>query len=376
MAQQTVIDQIHAVARDRGSVLRGTVETVSAQLGALEQRIGRGPWKRIHVIGCGTSYYAAMVFKYVFEDLCGVPTESAQAFDFLSYQSADLLGPDVLVVGFSTAGDTEAVLRSIGKAKAAGARAVAITAVADGPLARACDAVLLTGATDETKVPRTKGQLQGLMTLYLLAAGLGRSTGRLAPEAFQHTVRQLEAAVDAVSRAIGTGERQIQELAQRYRECDSVFVLGCGPNLGTAHTGALMITEMAKVHALGDNLENFLHGRDREFDPSDPVFVLAPRGASSARTLDFLTVTTHVNAPTIVLTDDPDADLEALSTHLVTLAAGVEERYTPLVYLAPLLLFAHHLAVARGEDSNKRRYTDIIPTKMRFAAREAGGATT
>ncbi len=372
MAQQTVIDQIRAVARDRGSVLRGTVETVIAQLDALATRIGPGPWKRIHVIGCGTSYYAAMVFKYVYEDLCGIPTESAQAFDFLSYQGVDLLGPDVLVVGFSTAGDTEAVLRSIEKAKAAGARTVAITAVADGPLARACDATLLTGATDETKVPRTKGQMQGLLTLYLLAAGLGRATGRLTGETFPRKVRQIEAAIDAVSCAISAGEKQMQDLALRYRDCGSVFVLGTGPNLGTAHTGALMITEMAKVHALGDNLENFLHGRDREFDPSDPVFVLSPRGASSARTLDFLTVTTHVNAPTIVLTDDPDEDLRALSTHIVTLAAGVEECFTPLVYLAPLLLFAHHLAVARGEDSNKRRYTDIVPTKMRFTARAGG----
>jgi glucosamine--fructose-6-phosphate aminotransferase (isomerizing) len=369
VSKQTVIDQIHAVARDRGSVLRGTVAAVLPQLEGLPGKVGPGPWKRVHVIGCGTSYYAAMVFKYVFEDLCGIPTESAQAFDFYSYQGADLLGPEVLVVGFSTAGDTEAVLRSIEKAKAAGARTVAITAVVDGPLARTCDAALLTGATDETNVPRTKGQLQGLLTLYLLGAGLGRSTGRLDAAAFRHAVGQIEAAVDAVSCAIESGERQMQDLARRYRECGSVFVLGCGPNLGTAHTGALMITEMAKVHALGDNIENFLHGRDREFDPSDPVFVLAPRGPSSPRTLDFLTVTRHVNAPTIVLTDRPDEDLGSLSTHLVTIAAGVEERFTPLVYLAPLLLFAHHLAVERGEDSNKRRYTDIVPTKVRFVAR-------
>jgi glucosamine--fructose-6-phosphate aminotransferase (isomerizing) len=366
MGRQTVISQIRALAADRGGVLRSTVEAVSGQLDGLRQRLGAGPWKRIHVIGCGTSFFAAMVCKPVFEDLCGVPTEAGQAFDFVSYQRSELLGSGVLVAGFSTAGDTEAVVRAVEKARATGAATVAVTAVADGCLAKTSDAVLLTGATDETSVPRTKGQLQGLVTLYLLAAAIGRSTGWLTEDAFDATVRGITVAVEAAAHAIRDGEGQIQDLAGRYRECGGVFVVGCGHNVGTAHTAALMITEMAKVHALGDNTENFLHGRDREFDPSDPVFVLAPRGPCTARTLDFLTVTAHVKAPTVVLTDNPSAALRGLATHVVEMPAGVEERFTPIAWLAPLLLFAHHLAAARGEDSNQRRYTDIVPTKVRF----------
>jgi len=370
VSKPTIIHQIHLMAEDRGAILSRANSETRQQLEKLIPQIVKGGCRRVYVIGCGTSYYAAMVCKHVFEEMAGVPTEALQAFDFATYQNPALLDAGALVVGFSTAGDTVAVLDSLRKARQGGATTVAVTALPESPVAKAADVIVLTGATDEVAVCRTKGQIQGLLTLYLLAAHIGRSLGCLSEADMAKILGELERSVQGIAATILKDEKCVEALAATYKGCKSVFVLGSGANIGAAHTGALMITEMAKVHALADDFENFLHGRDREFDPMDPLFILAPKGGSSARVLDFLTVSSHVKAPTIVLTDAPSEEIKGLATHVITLQNSIRESMTPLVFLVPLLLFAHHVAVTKGQDPNVRRYTDIVPTKMKFAPKK------
>lgn len=42
-----------------------------------------------------------------------------------------------------------------------------------------------------------------------------------------------------------------------------------------------MISEMAKIHSWGDELENFLHGRFREVNQSEPLLILPPAGGAA-----------------------------------------------------------------------------------------------
>ena len=139
---------------------------------------------------------------------------------------------------------------------------------------------------------------------------------------------------------------------------------------GTAQEGALKLAEMAKVCSKPNELENFLHGRLREVGPDTPLFLIAPQGRASARVLDFLTVTDHIGAPAVVLTDDVTGGIQRLATDIIHVPGHVEELATPLLYIVPLYLLGYHLALARGYDPAARRYPDIVPQEMRY--REAG----
>ena len=128
---------------------------------------------------------------------------------------------------------------------------------------------------------------------------------------------------------------------------------------------------MAKLPAEAQELEDFFHGRLREVDPATPLFFIAPKGCSSGRVLDFLTATDHIQAPTVVLTDEVSEGIRTLGTHViqmpggVDMAGGLDELLTPLLYIIPLHLFGYELALARGHDPNARRYP-IVPQRVRY----------
>ena len=365
MQKPTIIGQIRALAEGNARALKETIAIGKARLPDLLQQVKGRDFDRITVLGCGTSYGAAVTCKYVFEEMTGVPADGMPGFSFAAYQDPAILNEKSLVVGFSTAGKTEAIIESLAKARARGAFTIAVTAVEDSAVAQTAEGIVLTGATDEVSIPRTKAQSQGLVALYLLAIRLGQRFGYRTAEETEVSLSHLVRTAETVAQLIEENEGAVQALAETYGGCSTTFVLGSGPNLGTALTGSLMTTELAKIHCMGDEMEGFLHGRFREVDQVNPIIILAPQGASSSRVLDFLTVTDQINAQTVVLTDVVSEGLRRLATHVVQLPGGVPELYTAISYITPLHLFGYHLAIARGKDPMDRRY-NIPTTTMKY----------
>ncbi len=112
-------------------------------------------------------------------------------------------------------------------------------------------------------------------------------------------------------------------------------------------------------------LEDFFHGRLREVDPNSPVFFLAPDGHSSRRVLDFLTVLDRINAPSIVLTDNPSSGIQRLATHVIQIPVSMDEYATPLLYILPMHLFGYEMALQRGHDPTARRY-NLVPQNVKY----------
>lgn len=365
MAKKDIIDQLRKMKVANGQELRDAAAAVSTQMTAMLGRIDASAITRVYVLGCGSSYFGAINVEHAFEDLAGIPTKAVEGFEFAAYQNMDLVDEGSLVLGFSTSGVTAALLDSFERCKPKKAITVAVTALEESPLAKAATEILLTGATDETNVCRTKANTQATIAMTIMALHLGRARGYLSAEQSERSLAEVEIAIDGIVELL-ENEQTIIDLANKYAGCTACLVLGTGPNVGTAQTGALMITEMAKIHSWGDETENFLHGRFREVNQREPLLLLSPGGAGSRRTLDFLTVSDHAKGPTIVFTDKPTPGLKKLATHIVQLKGGLSEVMTPILYLTPLHLYAYHIAVANGENPNVRRYPDINPSVARY----------
>ena len=95
------------------------------------------------------------------------------------------------------------------------------------------------------------------------------------------------------------------------------------------------------------------------------MFFIAPSGPSIPRLLDFLTVTHHIGAPSIVLTDLANPAIQELATHVVRLPVRLDELTTPLLYIIPLYLFGYEMALQRGFDPAARRY-NLVPQKVKY----------
>jgi len=337
-------------------------------------KIQQPDFERVYFVGCGTSLYNGQVAKYAIEQIAGLAAEAIPAFTFSKYVQSKVLGPKTLVVGISTTGGTPAVCEAIEHARQAGARTLAVTAYTDSPVTRLAEGTILTGGQSDSMSVKTSSYVQALIALYVLAirlgeVGAGSGDGKAAES--KDWRFQIAKAGERAAMFLDRQRGEIQHLAQQFTAASRVFVLGCGPNCGTAEEASLKVIEMAKMHAEAQELENFLHGRLREVDQVNPLFLIAPKGPASGRVLDFLTVTDHIKAPAVVLTDEVTEGIRGLARHVIQLPGGVDmpggldELVTPLLYIIPMHLFGYEMARVRGYDPNARRY-HIVPQKVRY----------
>jgi len=320
-------------------------------------------FERVILVGHGSSLYNCMVGEYVLEHIAGIRSKAIPAFTFSAYREKKLLDAKTLVVGISTTGETQSVCDALEQARQAGSPTLAITAHEDSVVTRNVEAVILTGGEDDQISVKTKSYVQALVSIYLLAIHLSGGWER------DYWLNQITIAAQGARQILETGRDQIRGLAEKYANAPNIFVLGTGPNLGTAEEASLKVIETAKMYSECQELEEFMHGRLREVDKESPLFFIAPQGHASKRVLDFLTVTDMIHAPSIVITDNLTAGIQRLATDVIQIPAALDEFATPLLYILPMHLFGYEMALQRGHDPDSRRY-DIVPQNVRYQGEE------
>jgi glutamine---fructose-6-phosphate transaminase (isomerizing) len=321
-------------------------------------------FKRIYLVGHGSSLYNCQVGEYVLEHISGIPSKAIPAFAFSAYKEPTMLDAQTLVIGISTTGETQSTYDSLERARQAGSSTLAVTAHNGSAITRSVDVVILTGGEDDQISVKTKSYVQALIPLYLLALHLvGDATLK------SYWLDQINLAAQGAHQFLQEQWGQIKQLAENYAKAPNVFVLGTGPNLGTAEEASLKIIEMAKMYSECQELEDFMHGRLREVDQNSPLFFIAPQGQASQRVLDFLTVTDMIKAPSIVLTDKITPGIQRLATDVIHIPVSLDEFATPLLYVLPMHVFGYEMAIQRGYDPTARRY-NIVPQNVRYEGEE------
>lgn len=321
-------------------------------------------FKHIYLVGHGSSLYNCQVGEYVLEHIAGIPSKAIPAFAFSAYKEQAMLDVQTLVIGISTTGETQSTYEALERARQAGSSTLAITAHNGSPITRNVDVIILTGGEDDQISVKTKSYVQALIPIYLLALHLAG-----APQLKSYWLDQINLAAQGAHHFLQEQWGQIKQLAEKYAKAPKVFVLGTGPNLGTAEEASLKIIEMAKMYSECQELEDFMHGRLREVDQNSPLFFIAPQGQASDRVLDFLTVTDMIKAPSIVLTDNITSGIQRLATHIIHIPVSLDEFATPLLYVLPIHVFGYEMALQRGYDPTARRY-NIVPQNVRYEGEE------
>jgi glucosamine--fructose-6-phosphate aminotransferase (isomerizing) len=147
---------------------------------------------------------------------------------------------------------------------------------------------------------------------------------------------------------------RIGEMAQRYRYMQQCVVIGRGYNYATAFEWSLKLKELTYVVADPYSSADFQHGPIAMVDRGFPVMAVAPSGKVFDDTLTLISRlrSTHL-AELMVISDRPEA--LALAQSPIMLPSGMPEWITPLVAIAPAQLFAYHLTLAKGYDTEAPR---------------------
>jgi len=127
----------------RGRLL---VEDGNAKLGGLEQvhdKLLKA--NRIIITACGTSWHAALVGKYMLEQLAGIPVEVDYASEF-RYRNPIIRRDDVVFV-ISQSGETADTLAALREAKSRGATVLGIVNVVGSTIARTINVFVFMAAS-------------------------------------------------------------------------------------------------------------------------------------------------------------------------------------------------------------------------------------
>ena len=347
-----MLKEIHEQPQAVTDTLRGRISLETgainvAELNLTEDQLART--RKIHLVGCGTAWHAALVGKFLIEELARIPAEVDYGSEFR--HRTPLLGPDSLLLPVSQSGETADTLAALEVGRRQGARTVSVCNVVDSSLARKSDGVFYTHAGPEISVASTKAFTTQLTALYLLAVQLGRLNGQLGPDAATRLLEDATRLPGWIEAALKL-EDAIAELAHGLSHAGNVLYLGRGINYPIALEGALKLKEISYIHAEGYPAGEMKHGPIALIDESMPVVMILPKDHYYPKTLGNLKEVEARGGRLLIVTDEPDDSTASESTLVVP---KIPYHLAPVVLTIPMQLLAYHIAVQRGTDVDQPR---------------------
>jgi len=307
---------------------------------------------KITIIACGTSYYAAMVAKYWFEEIARVSVEIDVASEF-RYREAPM--PEGgLGIFISQSGETADTLAALKYCQSQKQHIVAVVNVPESTIAREADLILPTVAGPEIGVASTKAFTCQLATLACLVIATARARDAIEDDE-EARLSQAIAHVPAMAAQVLNHDDSIRKLAESIFEARDVLYLGRGTGYPMAMEGALKLKEISYIHAEGYAAGEMKHGPIALIDETVPVIVIAPTDRLFDKTVSNMREVMARGGKVIFLSDAEGLEEVGSDAFATIELPDVDAFVAPLLYAIPIQLLAYHVAVMKGTDVDQPR---------------------
>ncbi len=352
-----MLKEIHEQPEALENAMRGRLadEDATAHFGGLNispRQLRR--CDRLIFTACGTSYHAALVGEYLFEELARMPVEVEYASEF-RYRNPPL-DRNTIVVALTQSGETADTLAAVRESKRKGHPTLALCNVVGSSIAREADGGVYLHAGPEIGVASTKAFSNQVMVLTMLALYLGRMRHLSSIQGLR-MLRELRAMPDAIRRALEC-HSHVKAIAEKYHGVRNMLYLGRQYLFPVALEGALKIKEISYIHAEGYPAAEMKHGPIALVDEHTPSVFLIPSGGVVDKVMSNLEEIKARGGPVIAIASEGDEDVlrqvYEKADDVVTVPQ-VPEYLQPLVAVIPLQLLAYHAALLRGCDVDKPR---------------------
>jgi glucosamine--fructose-6-phosphate aminotransferase (isomerizing) len=325
---------------ERAEVLFDTVKLSREEIDRVE---------RLTLLACGTSWHAALIGKFLIEEIARIPVEVDYGSE---YRYRDPIVSDrVLAVGISQSGETADTLSAMEAAHERGARLLSVCNVTGSQATRISEGVIYTHAGPEIGVASTKAFTTQLVALYLLALYLRQcKTGSIE----RHYLDDLTRVPQAVDEVIRRQEQHMDELARKYHRAQNFLYLGRGINYPIALEGALKLKEISYIHAEGYPAGEMKHGPIALIDQNMPVVAIATGDQLAEKTKSNMQEVKARDGIVIALTDRDPEELGGVADEVIEVPT-VSPLLQPIVNVVPLQLLAYFIGVRRGADVDQPR---------------------
>ena len=300
--------------------------------------------ERIIIIGCGTSWHAALIGEYLLEEFAQIPVEVEYASEF-RYRKP-VIGKNDVVILISQSGETADTLAALHLAKDKGATVIGICNVVGSTLSRETDAGVYTHAGIEIGVASTKAFTAQVTVLTMFALKLAMARKTISEEDYRILVKEL-AQIPEKGRLILQNDAKIKAIAEKYKDALNALYLGRGYLFPVALEGALKLKEISYVHAEGYAAGEMKHGPIALVDDNLPVIVVAPKDDYYEKIVSNIQEVKARKGNVIAIVTEGDVVLKEMVNDSIEIPDS-HPVVAPLLSVIPLQLLAYHIALLRG----------------------------
>jgi glucosamine--fructose-6-phosphate aminotransferase (isomerizing) len=333
-------------SRDTGQVHLNEMAITDAELRSIT---------KITLLACGTSWHAALVGKFMIEELAKIAVEVDYGSEY-RYRDP-IIDKHTLAVAITQSGETADTLAALREAKGKGARSLSICNVVGSMATREAEGTIYTHAGPEIGVASTKAFTTQLVALYLFALKLAEVRNTLTAAERCDYIRELMQLPQVLEETLKTTTKQMEEIAAKFHNRSDFLYLGRGINYPIALEGALKLKEISYIHAEGYPAGEMKHGPIALIDENMPVVALATHDhvyekmqgniqEVKARGGSIIAITTKGDTALQEVLGDNDSLVEVPATHRLLM---------PIVISLPLQLLSYFIAVRRGCDVDQPR---------------------
>jgi glucosamine--fructose-6-phosphate aminotransferase (isomerizing) len=289
------------------------------------------------LLGCGTSYHAALLGEQLLSRYLSVPITARVASEF---QRPTVHASRGLAIAFSQSGETSDTMNALRRLKNTGYASLGVTNVMGSSITRAVDATLYTKAGPEVAVASTKTFISQLVSVYLLSYYL--SADREAVSLIPQNLRSLPNKVGQVL----TGESEIHEAALRLAKCEHMFIVAKGLGVPVALEGALKFKEVAYLHTEGYPAGELKHGPFAMLNEETPVIALVLDDEYRTRVITSIREIKARGSMVVAIADQDDHEIGQFADIVLTVPK-IDSTMAPVLHTVVLQLLSYYCARER-----------------------------
>jgi glucosamine--fructose-6-phosphate aminotransferase (isomerizing) len=300
---------------------------------------GNDASRELLILACGTSYHAALVAKYVMEELLASPVRVELASEVNHRERAIPISNAIVL---TQSGETADVLVSMKKLIAANCSILAITNVRGSSASRLASRTLYTEAGPELSVAATKSFIAQLTELYKLTL----QQPVVNEELRKQLIRDLRLMPDYAQQILDN-DSCIVDCARYLSRYSNVFYVGRGINYAIALEGALKTKEISYIHAEAYAAGELKHGPFALLQEDTPVVAIVSQDSTYDAMLTNIKEVKSRKSPVIALVGEDDHETEKL-VDMVIRVPKTHSILSPIVNTIALQLLAYYAAKYRG----------------------------
>lgn len=317
-------------------------------------------YSRIVLVASGTSYNACLTSKHFIEKVLKMPVYLNTAYDYAHYNS--IFNKDDLMISVTQEGESTNTVDAIKKAHSMGVDTVTVTEFLDNTCTKLADTKVTIDCDREYFGPKTKGYTCTVLTLYIMALEVAKSTSRISIEEYNNYKLSMKKTLDNIPNIIEESQKWFDLNFDDLVKCEKAYVVGYGPHSGTAFEGALKSLETVRYFYFSFDTEEFLHGPLASVRDDVYTFIISPKNDDYDRNHNLYKGMSLQNKHVYSIGNQDEYN----DNHTLK-GPFIDDLYMSVFeYIIPFQILAYRTFTGKGIDLNVREYPlihDYVKTK-------------